>query len=85
MRCVNPDDVRRWVENFRCASEREMAELRRNPRTPQEAIAAAMALLRYDETLHGNPFERDDPVSRREDEELWESWAKLRARWSNDR
>ncbi len=82
---MNPDDLRRWIENHRCAAEREMAELRRNPPTTDDAIAAAMALLRYDETLHGSPFERDDPVSRREDQEAWESWRQLRARWSNDR
>ncbi len=78
---MDPDDIRRWVENHRAAAAREAAELRRRPLNAQEAFAAAMALLAFDEACNGSPFERRDPVSEREDEAMWETWAKLRARW----
>lgn len=78
---MNPDDIRKWDANFRAASEREREEAAENPLTPQEAFAAAMALLVLDEQLNGSPFERFDPVSEREDEEAREAWVKLRARW----
>jgi hypothetical protein len=79
--CMNPDDVRRWVENHRAAAARERAEMRQHPLTPQEAFSAAMALLVLDESRNGPPFGRHDAVSLREDAEMYETWAKLRARW----
>jgi hypothetical protein len=85
MASVNRDDWKRWVENHRHAAEKEIIERRQNPGKADQAMAASMALLRYYESLHGSPFGREDPVSSREDEQLWDSWAKLRARWSNGR
>lgn len=80
---VNPVDIRRWAENHRAAAARELAELR--PLPPDQAFAAAMALLEFDEQLNGSPFDRDDPVTVREDAEMYEAWAKLRARWGHGR
>jgi hypothetical protein len=78
---VNPADVRTWVDNHRAAAAREREELYKHPLTPAEAFAAAFELLNYDERLNGSPFERPDPVSEREDEQVREAWATLRARW----
>jgi hypothetical protein len=80
---VNPADIRRWAENHRAAAARELAESR--PLSPARAYASAMALLEFDERLNGSPFERIDPVTAREDAEMYEAWAKLRARWPHGR
>lgn len=77
---MDPNDIRRWVENHRAAAkERELAREQRL--TPQQSFAAAMALLVFDEAMNGSPFGRVDPVSEREDEEARAAWAKLRERW----
>jgi hypothetical protein len=82
---MNPGDVRRWAENHRRAAERELQELRQHPMPPDQAIAAATALLRFNESLNGDPFRREDPISRREDEQMWEAWRTLRLRWRDGR
>jgi uncharacterized protein YoaH (UPF0181 family) len=82
---MDRDDIRRWAENYRRAAEREVQELRRRPMSAGQAIAAAMDLLRFDESLNGDPFLRDDPVSQREDEQMWEAWRTLRLRWPHGR
>jgi len=82
---MDPGDIRRWAENHRVAAERERAERRNNPLSPQQAWDFAMDLLRLDEAHNGNPFTRHDPVTEREDREMWEAWAKLRARWGRGR
>lgn len=46
-----------------------------------EAFASALALLVFDERINGSPFDRYDPVSAREDEKMWNAWARLRQRW----
>jgi hypothetical protein len=76
---VNADDIRKWAANHRAAAAREAAELRAHPLAPAEAFASALALLRYDESLNGSPFERNDPVSAREDREMWEACEASRA------
>jgi len=78
---MNPQDLKRWVENQRAGEARVREDARQNPPTPQQAFAAAMALLNLDEQLNGPPFERYDPVSEREDAAMWEAWAKLRSGW----
>lgn len=77
--------VKQWVENHRAAARRVAQDARRNPLTPQEAFAAALALLNWDEAWNGSPFERRDPVSEREDAQLRETWSTLRARWHSGR
>jgi len=78
---VRPEDIRRWDRNQRAAAARERVATREHPLTASEAWAAALALVAFDEKLNGSPFQREDPVSSREDEEMREAWAKLRARW----
>ncbi len=82
---MDPRDIRRWVENQRAAAEREQGERRNRPLAPTVALEYALALLRFDESQNGPPFDRHDPLSQREDEQMWEAWAKLRARWGDDR
>ena len=82
---MDPDALRRFVENHRAAQEREDRERYGRPMPPAEAWAAAMALLRFDEQVNGNPFTRRDPVTEREDLEMYEAWAKLRAGWPRER
>ncbi len=76
---MNRDDVRRWVENQRAAQVKEAEWAREHRLTPAESFALAMELLRFDEQMNGDPFARRDSVSEREDREMWETWAKLRA------
>ena len=78
---MDPRDIRKWAENHRAAAAREAQETRKHPLTAEESFAAAMALLNWDEMQNGSPFERNDPVSEREDREMWDAWAKLRSRW----
>jgi hypothetical protein len=78
---VDPRDIRTWAENHRAAAAREAAEARQNPMTADQAFASALALLAFDEKQNGSPFERRDPISEREDEQMWAAWDKLRARW----
>ncbi|HEV7428530.1 MAG TPA: hypothetical protein VGQ46_19410 [Thermoanaerobaculia bacterium] len=80
---MDPRDIRKWAANHRAAAAREAAEARAHPMTAEQAFASALALLAFDETQNGSPFTRYDPVSIREDEQTWEDWAKLRARWRN--
>jgi hypothetical protein len=53
--------------------------------SPVDAFAAALALLRFDETQNGSPFGRSDPVSASEDARVREAWDTLRRRWNRDR
>ena len=82
---MNPHDIRRWARDHRLAAARERATVREHPLTASEAFASALALLVYDEKRNGSPFERADPVSAREDVQMWEAWATLRARWPRGR
>lgn len=82
---MHPSDVKAWVLNHRAAAAREVIEMRQRPLTPAQAFAAALSLLAFDEMQNGSPFERNDPVSDREDRQMWEAWAKLRTRWSRGR
>jgi hypothetical protein len=73
------------VENHRAAQQREDKERSGKPLPVAEAWAAAMDLLCFDEQMNGDPFNRYDPVSEREDREMYEAWAKLRAGWPRER
>jgi hypothetical protein len=82
---MDPRDIRRWAENHRVAAARELAEQRGKPLSPQQAWELAMDLLCLDESRNGDPFTRHDPVTQREDGEMWEAWATLRSRWGRGR
>lgn len=85
MASMNREDIRRWAENHAVAAARELREMNRNPPSPTEAFNAALALLVYDESRNGSPFERQDPVSERADREMWDTWVTLRTRWNRAR
>ena len=82
---MDPRDIRTWAANQRAAAAREQREMRRHRLTPDEAFASAMALLNFDERMNGSPFDRHDPVTEREDRQMWDAWAKLRSRWRSER
>jgi hypothetical protein len=82
---MDPSEIRQWAENHRAAAQRERQEMRRNRLSPDASFASALALLNLDESIHGSPFERVDPVTEREDLQMWDAWTKLRARWPDGR
>jgi len=82
---MDADALRRFVENHRAAQEREDQERAGKPMSFADAWASAMALLRFDEQVNGDPFRRYDPVTEEEDQEMYEAWAKLRAGWPRER
>jgi hypothetical protein len=74
---VQPEDLRRWVENQRAAEALIREEQRRRGPQPEEAIASALSLIEIGAHLHGWPAPEDE-VSRREDETLYDCWHRLR-------
>lgn len=82
---MRPEDIRTWADNHRAAATRVARDAHANPLAPAAAFAAALELLRWDEIANGPPFERPDPVSDREDEEMRNAWVTLRARWGHGR
>lgn len=77
---MKAEDLRRWVADQRAAEARIRAEQREQGPQPQEAIASALSLIAIAGSLHGWPMP-EDAVSRREDEEMYERWHRLRLRW----
>ncbi len=75
---MRPEDLRRWVAQKRDA-ERVERDLARGRDVVPDPIAAALDLIRLGGRLHGWPVE-EDPVSRREDLEMYDRWARLRRR-----
>jgi hypothetical protein len=80
---MDPEEIRRWIENHRAAAARELAEQRRL--TAAEAYDAALSLLAFDEQCNGSPFDREDAVTAREDAKMWDDWKKFRASWGRGR
>lgn len=76
---MDPDDLRAWVASRRAAAEREREELREKGPGPEFAIRSALALIALTERLHGWPVPEDE-VTRREDLQMWENWARVRAK-----
>ena len=74
------NDWKTFVENRRAAAKAEREWLRKNPPAPEQAIAWSLELLNIYEYLHGNPFLKDD-ITLREEEEVRETWRRLRERW----
>jgi hypothetical protein len=76
---MDPEDLRAWVASRRAAAERERQELRDKGPDPEFAIRSALDLLALTEELHGWPVPEDE-VTRREDLQMWENWARVRAK-----
>ena len=82
---MDPDALRRFVENHRAAQEREAQERFGKPLPTQQAWAFAMELLCFDEQMNGDPFTRRDPLEEEDDRRKYEAWTKLRAGWKRER
>lgn len=77
---MDPQDIRRWVENHRAAQERERQEVRERGTVVADPIAASLSLIALAGRLHGWPVPVSE-VDEREDELARQRWDKLRARW----
>jgi hypothetical protein len=77
---VEKADLRRWVDDRRAVAQREQAQLAATWGEPAQAIAAALSLIALVGRLHGWPPPAD-PVSEREDQAMWDRFARLRARF----
>jgi hypothetical protein len=82
---MDPEALRRFVENHRAAQELEAQEVRGNPMPFEQSWALAMELLRFDEQMNGDPFTRPDPIEDEDDRRKYETWTKLRAGWKRER
>ncbi|HJW94883.1 MAG TPA: hypothetical protein VJ901_14805 [Thermoanaerobaculia bacterium] len=82
---MDPEALRRFVENHRAAQEREAQEVRGNPMPFERSWAFAMELLRFDEQMNGDPFSRHDPIEDEDDRRKYEAWTKLRTGWKRER
>lgn len=69
-------DLRRWVDNWRAAADREREEARRSGYV-DDPIAAGLDLIALASYLHGWPIPKD-PFQDREDEAEQEAWSRLR-------
>lgn len=78
MASVTKPDWRRWVENQRAVAHRQAQEPLDAFGRPANAIAASLQLIALYGRLHGWPAP-EDPVTRREDLEMWERFSRLRA------
>ena len=78
---VDAEELKRWVAARRAAEDRELAEVGENPPSVREAVAAALALVALCGRLIGWPVP-EDAVRARENEQARQSWATLRARYS---
>ena len=75
---MEPQDLRRWVEGRRATEERERAEQRERGVDREWAVRSSLALNALFASLHGWP-PPEDQVTAREDEQVRESWARVRA------
>ena len=72
------EDLRRWIAQKRDMERYERAAARGRA-VVADPIAAALDLIRLAGRLQGWPV-ADDPVSAREDLEMYDSWVRLRRR-----
>jgi hypothetical protein len=73
-------DLRRWVEDRRAVARLEQGLVAETWGPPEQAIAAALSLIALEGRLHGWPPPAD-PVSEREDQAMWDRFARLRAKF----
>ena len=77
---MSENDWKRFVDERRAVARIERQLLRQNPPTPEQAVADALELLNIYESLHGDPFVKDE-ITLREEEQVRETWARLIERW----
>lgn len=71
------EELRRWVDDRRASAEREREEVRASGAFVEDPIGAAIDLIAIAGEMYGWPLP-EDPVTQRENEIAWESWARLR-------
>ncbi|MGH8576429.1 MAG: hypothetical protein ACREXJ_05845 [Gammaproteobacteria bacterium] len=74
-----PDELRAWILARRVAQARERREWMTVREPPADAIRLSLSLIVLAARLQGWP-PPEDPVTRREDEVMYERWRRLRAR-----
>ena len=77
---VSENDWKTFVANWRAADAADRQWQRQNPVSPQQAIAFSLELLNIREALHGDPFIKDE-IRLKEEQEVRETWKRLRERW----
>ncbi len=77
---VKKADLRRWVDDRRAVARLEQALVADTWGPPAQAIAAALSLIALEGRLHGWP-PPSDLVTEREDQAMWERFARLRAKF----
>ena len=81
---VSENDWKGFVERRRAAAKAERELARRDPMPPELAISLSLEMLNLYESLHGNPFVKDE-ITLREEEEVRQTWKRLRERWPRGR
>jgi len=81
MKGVSENDWKGYAERWKIANKAEREWWRKNPTSSEEAIDWCLSSLRLFESMHGDPFVKDR-VTRRDEAEAREAWARLRERWS---
>jgi hypothetical protein len=77
-RRVRAEDLRAWVQARRAAEARERMEASRAAPS-DDPVQAGLGLIALAGRLHGWPVP-EDPVTAREDVEVYATWATLRRR-----
>ena len=80
MKGVSENDWKAFAESRRAAEKAERELARRDPMPLQLAISLSLEMLNLYESLHGDPFVKDE-ITLREEAEVRETWKRLRERW----
>jgi len=80
MKGVSENDWKRFVEERRAAAKAERELARKDPMPLPLAISLSLEMLNLYESMHGDPFVKDE-ITLREEAEVRETWKRLRERW----
>jgi hypothetical protein len=84
MKGVSENDWKAFVDQRRAGAKRERELARRDPMPRELVISLSLEMLNLYESLHGDPFVKDE-IDRREEEEVRATWRRLRERWPRGR
>ena len=80
MTSVNENDWKTFVEQRTAAAKAEREIARLDPLSRELAVELSLELLTIYESLHGDPFIKD-AITLRDEEEVRQTWKRLRERW----
>ena len=80
MKGVSENDWKAFAERWKIANKAERELARRDPMPLQLVISLSLEMLNLYESLHGDPFVKDE-ITLREEAEVRETWKRLRERW----